>query len=123
MKNPYFTRKSPVRFCCRKKRMGCKEPPPQSLQPATRAVSRVFELSKKWVAKRHFVSQIYCKIKKPRCLAIYNRVAVMSFAVFTTFCIKYIGVNFTMHKTKKSRPSRSAFEFIFFVVIHINNGF
>lgn len=108
MKNLSFHFKIACPILLQEKEAGLQKPPPQSLQPATRAVSRVFELSKKWVAKRYFVSQIYCKIKKPRCLAIYNRVAMTSIAVFTTFYIKYIGVNFTTHKTKKSRPSRSA---------------
>ena len=77
MKIRNFIRKSRVRFCCRKKRWGCKEPPPQSHQPAMRAVSRAFKLSKKWVVNEVKKSHFDCKINKPRCLAIYSRVAVM----------------------------------------------
>ena len=83
MKNPYFTRKSPVRFCCRKKRVGCKAPIPQLQQPAMRAVSRDFVLSKKWVVNEVKKSHFDCQIKKSRCLAICKRVVVISFAVFT----------------------------------------
>lgn len=85
MKNPYFTRKSPVRFCCRKKGHGCKATVHRSQQPATRAVSRDFVLSKKWVVNEVKKSHFDCQIKKSRCLAICKRVAVMSVAIFNTF--------------------------------------